>query len=400
MGFLSRKCPISRFRLPEQLSREQLQQAVESLARKGFRPIDTLPDISAFGWVNFDDPTDSEWRTSAPERLAHFVFTLRQDLRKVPPKLLEVRTRAEIKKFLERRRVELQEKVLIPFVNKDEKAEIRARVHLSLLSQAAPVPTMTDVVWTNPADNKQAEIWLCSTTEGVRDQFSRLFADTFNCLQPRPVTPWSPRPDFDTPWPDEPGCLFLTWLNTHDGHSLDVMGTDVAVNFESLTIADSAGACVIKAVGESDPYEVESGLDNGMLVREADILLGIAGDAYLIRVRGDDFAMRILPKFWNMDREDPDGSFADKVLSVERLFRTWDSLYRLWLREKGHPIDEAGPDVVLRKTPSGDLARTGLALAAAGVQSVTKAPEGGVVLAFKNGSKATITTNFQKGRGA
>lgn len=398
MGFLSRKCPISRFRLPEQLSREQLQQAVESLARHGFRSIDTLPDALALGWVNFDDPTDSEWRTSAPERLAHFVFTLRQDQRKVPPKLLEVRTRAEIKKFLERRRAELKEKVLIPFANKDEKAEIRARISASLLSQAAPVPTMTDVVWVNPADNKQAEIWLCSTTDNVCEQFTRLFANTFHCATPRPVTPWSPRPDEDTPWPAEPGRQFLTWLSTHDGHSLDVMGTDVAVNFESLTIADSAEDCVIKSVGGTDPYEVESGLDNGMLVRECDLLLGISGDHYLIRVRGDDFAMRVHPKFWFMDREDPDGSFADKVLSVERLFTTWDRLYRLWLREKGHPIEEAGPDAVSTKTRA--AIRTGATLAAAGVQSVSKAPGGGVVLEFKNGGRATITTNPQNGREA
>lgn len=115
----------------------------------------------------------------------------------------------------------------------------------------------------------------------------------------------------------------------------------VSFRGRSTSILRSLGAW--GNLSEDSPKEVAQGIEDGLLVREADILLGIAGDAYLIRVRGDDFAMRILPKFWNMDREDPDGSFADKVLSVERLFTTWDRLYRLWLREKGHPIDEAGP---------------------------------------------------------
>jgi hypothetical protein len=340
MPFLKRASPITRYRLTGKPSRELLQQAAEHLARKGFRPIDTLPDELSAGWVNFDDPTDSEWRTATPDRVAHLVWTLRQDKRTVPPKLLEVRTRAEVKKYLERRRDEIQEKVLIPFVNRDEKAEIRERVYLALMSQAVPVPVMADVIWIYPADPAQAEIWLCATTGALRGKFQFLFGTTFD-LPLRQVDPWTPCPEGTDNWPENIGEHYLTWLYEHDGGSLDVAGVDLAVNFDRLTLSDVAGDVTIKAVtGESDPEEVKHGLENGLLVHECALTLGISGDAYKVQVKGAEFDLRVETTFWTYDREDPDGSFADKVLSLERLFATWDRLYRLWLVQTGRLPEE------------------------------------------------------------
>ena len=84
MPFLKRGHPLTRFRLLGQPSRETLLQAAEHLARVGFRPIDTMPDETAAGWVNFDDPTDSEWRTSRPDRLA-LQFTADNARVEIPP---------------------------------------------------------------------------------------------------------------------------------------------------------------------------------------------------------------------------------------------------------------------------------------------------------------------------
>lgn len=383
MPFLKRGFPFTRFRLVGQPPRETLLQASEHLARVGFRPIDTLPDEAAAGWVTFDDPTDSEWRMSRPDRLAHLAWTLRHDKRTVPAQLLEVRTRLKIKEFLERRRAEIKEKVLIPFANKDEKAEIRNQVRLALLSQTAPVPTLADVVWINHADADKAELWLCSTQAALVDMVRPLFDKTFG-VTVRPITPFTPRPAMTDEWPENIGNRFLTWLQTHDGHSLDVAGTDVAVNFERLTIADSAGDCVIQAiVGESDPDEVERGLENGMMVRDCDVLLNIAGDVYKARVKGEDFAMRLETVFWNMDREDPDGTFADKVLSVERFNAVWDKLYRLWLVQAKWLPEMQAPK------PGNNLKQLAAQLAQQGATSVEKTA-GGVTIHYKNGSSMTV----------
>ena len=389
MPFLKRACPITRFRLLEQPTREQLQQAAEHLARHGFRPIDTLPDEMSAGWVSMDDPTDSEWRTSTPDRVAHLVWTLRIDKRSVPAQLLEVRTRLEVKKFLERRREEIKEKVLIPFANKDEKREIRDRVYASLLSQAAPVPSLADVVWVYPGDATQAEIWLCTSSTAVIEKFQHLIKNTFG-LGVLPITPFTPwvRHDDGEDWPDNIGNRFLTWLYKHDGHSLDVVGTDVAVNFEKLTIADAAGDVVIKAVtGESDPEEVKEGIANGMLVRDCDVLLNIAGDVYTLRVKGVDFATRMETKFWVYDRDDPDGSFADKVLSVERCNGVWDKLYRLWLVQEKWlperaPTWEATVDAAVGKGTQNALAKLG-------AKSVKRTKDG-FTAELENGTTMTV----------
>jgi len=337
MPFLARSCPITRFRLAGDsgIDRATLQQATEHLARHGFRPIDTLPDEESHGWVNIDDPTDNQWTASAPERLAHLAWTFRLDKRSVPGKLLEVRTRQEIKKFLERKREEVMKKILIPFVSKDEKAEVRERVRLALLSQAAPVPSLADVIWTTPGTG---EIWLCSTTVRHLELFRLLFANTFACVV-NPVVPFTPFSPGEN-CPLTVGQDFLTWLHSHDGDTLDVAGKDVEVFFERVVVADPDKKLTLTAVGETDA--VKAALANNHRVVEAILLMAISGDEYLISVRGETFAMRVDTTFWTHDREDPDGSFADKHLSLERLFSTWDTLYLTWLRDKGLlPKDKA-----------------------------------------------------------
>lgn len=360
MPFLKRGSPITRYLPQEAPTKEILQQAAEHLARRGFRSIDTLPDAASTGWVCFGDPTDSEWRTGTPDLLSHLVWTLRHDKRTVPAELLRVRTRAEIKKFLERRRAEIQEKVLIPFVNKDERNEIKERVYLSLLSQAAPVPVLADVIWISPADPAQAEVWLCATTEGLRDKFTFHFSQTFK-IPVRPVVPWTLQPE-GADWPENIGERFLTWLYGHDGGAMDVRGTDLAVKFDRVTIADGAGEVIIKAItGETDPEHVKQGIGEGMLVRDCVLALELSGIAYTVGIKGKDFTMRVETPEWFYDREDPDGSFADKVLSLGRLFDTWDTLYRLWLVQTGR-LPEAEvfkPAVAVERAAQNALAELG-----------------------------------------
>lgn len=381
MPFLKRACPVTRYRLLEQPTKEQLGHITEHLARKGFRSIDTLPDELAAGWVNFDDPTDSEWRTSSPDRLAHVVFTLRQDKRTVPAKLLDVRTRLEVKKFLERRREELMEKVLIPFANKDEKAEIRERVRLSLLSQAAPVPAMADVIWITPSDPRTAEVWLCTTTQALRDKFSFTFGQTFDRLV-RPITPWTPHPDEAEPWPMDVGQRFLTWLYGHNGHSLMVTGRDMAVTFDRVTVADDATKIsVLPEMEAARLEELQKAIENGLLATECDLTLGINGDLYKVRVRGTDFSMRVETPFWSYDREDPDGSFADKVLSLDAFFSLWDKLYNLWLREQKYlpePDASAETKTSRRQSPLPNI------------ETVTKSLNGSIDLCLKGGTRVNL----------
>lgn len=386
MPFLKRACQITRFRLTQPPRREQLQQAVEDLARKGFRPIDTLPDANSVGWVNFEDPTDSEWRTASPDRLAHLVWALRVDQRKVPAKLVEVRTRAEIKKALERKRDEIRQKVLIPFVNKDERKDIRERVYLSLLSQAAPVPTMADVVWINPADWASAEIWLCTTSPSLIEKFQTLFRDTFRTGWPQPVGPFTPQPE-SAVFPEDIGQKFLTWLYSRDGGAFDVLDMAVVLNFERLTIADAEGDVTIKAViGESDPLEISRGIEKGMLVTDCEIVLAINAMDFGVKVRGSDFALRLDTKTWTNDFEDAEGTFADKVLSVERFCSAWDALYRLWLQERGYMT---GAEVYKPAVGVEQAARNALAQMP-GLKTVSKDGGGDLNLHFNNGTTLTV----------
>lgn len=192
----------------------------ESLARMGFRSIDTLPDEQAVGWVNFDDPTTASG--GHPRRSVSYISfspcvstseVSRLDFwRCAPgPRSKSVWSAAGLRS---RKRCSSHS------LTRMKKADIKERVYLTLMSQAAPVPAMADVIWLNPGDADQAEIWLCATTPGLREQFVVLFEQTFDLFL-SPINLFTPQPDPENPlWFEGIGNWYLTWLYGHDGDSL------------------------------------------------------------------------------------------------------------------------------------------------------------------------------------
>ena len=179
-SFLSASCSITRFKLVDTAPAELLATVPTRLKQFAFQNIDDIPELRAFGWVNFDDMLDADWRTSPPEKGEYFTFSMRVDTRRVPPAVIKKDVRVAIGKEMERIR-ELGQK----FVSRERKKELKEQVILRLRSRFVPVPEEINVAW----EVNEGTVWLASTQPKVIDMFTERFTQTFD-LHLEQMTPY------------------------------------------------------------------------------------------------------------------------------------------------------------------------------------------------------------------
>ena len=181
MGFASRSCSFTRFKIIDPVSEELLAQIILKLQQAAFRDIDDTLEMEAHGWVNFENMLDSEWSSTPPQKGAYIVFSLRQDLRRIPV--------AVIKKHLslalidEKNRISEQGK---KFISRERKKEIKEQVLLRLRSRFLPIPGEFNVLWATTKN----EVWFASTQSKMIDLFMEHFFNTFD-LHLEQMTPYN-----------------------------------------------------------------------------------------------------------------------------------------------------------------------------------------------------------------
>jgi hypothetical protein len=171
MGFLTASTSFTRFRLVDDVPRDFWASVPDRLKRFAFREIDDSPEERSFGWTNFDDMLDTEWRLSPPEKADYLVFSLRLDTRRVPPAVLKKHTRLAIREEENRLRG-LGHK----FMSREQRKELAERVRLRLTGRFLPIPAEFQVVW--GAGGKR--LYLASTHRKVVDLFLEYFTRTFD----------------------------------------------------------------------------------------------------------------------------------------------------------------------------------------------------------------------------
>ena len=178
--FLSKACTVTRFKVREEVTTEQLLAVPERLRQFAFVSIDDVPEVQAYGWVNFDDMLDAEWRVSPPVKGLYLTFALRIDTRRISPAVLKKHYR----EALEGEKKRLQA-INNTFISRDRRKEIKEQVKLRLLNRAMPIPESHQVIW-----DLSKGIVLVSTASGkVLDLFLSLFVRSFDIsldqLEPR-----------------------------------------------------------------------------------------------------------------------------------------------------------------------------------------------------------------------
>ena len=181
MGFSNSTCSFSRFRILDPVPDILWTQIADRLKQYAFHDIDNIPELEAHGWVSFEDMLDVEWLGGPPQKGSYIVFSLRQDLRRIPAGVIKKQLALAIKE--EKQRMSDQGK---KFISRERKKELKEQVLLRLRSRFLPVPGEFNVVWATDRN----EVWFASTQDKMIDLFMEQFLLTFE-LHLEPLTPYN-----------------------------------------------------------------------------------------------------------------------------------------------------------------------------------------------------------------
>lgn len=180
MSFLSASTSFTRFRIIDPVPAELWPTLPAKLRQFAFRDIDDIAVERGFGWVNFDDMLDADWRLSPPEKAEFVTFSLRLDTRRIPPAVLKKHSRLAI--MAEEARIKEQGK---KFVGRERKKELTEQVKLRLMGRFLPIPAEFQVVW-SPKTNI---VLVASSQRKLLDLFMEHFTLTFD-LHLEQLTPY------------------------------------------------------------------------------------------------------------------------------------------------------------------------------------------------------------------
>lgn len=181
MGFSNSTCSFSRFRILDPVPDILWTQIADRLKQYAFHDIDNIPELEAHGWVSFEDMLDVEWLGGPPQKGSYIVFSLRQDLRRIPAGVIKKQLALAINE--EKQRMSDQGK---KFISRERKKELKEQVLLRLRSRFLPVPGEFNVVWATDRN----EVWFASTQDKMIDLFIEQFLLTFE-LHLEPLTPYN-----------------------------------------------------------------------------------------------------------------------------------------------------------------------------------------------------------------
>ncbi|HOO45171.1 MAG TPA: recombination-associated protein RdgC [Deltaproteobacteria bacterium] len=180
MGFMANTLSMYQYTVKGDLPKDNMGEWVrQCLEKNRFEPIDLTPDPESVGWVRYDDHMNSDFASEGVFRFEdYFLFTLRQDIRKVPAALL--------KNLIEQECVQwLKERPKLSRVPQKRRAEIRDDIHSALMSKTLPSPSVYDVLW----DTKKNIVSISSISTKILDKIEDEFAKTFEGLALVPIHP-------------------------------------------------------------------------------------------------------------------------------------------------------------------------------------------------------------------
>ena len=178
MGFLTGTCTFTKYRVEGDEPISFREFVDERLKRFAFHELEGATDEKTTGWVGLGNVLDTEFRNAFYSVGDYLAFSMRIDRRSVPAALQKkhVLEAEEKARTMTGRR----------YLGKQEKTEIKDRVHAVLMSKVMAVPALFDVCWC------VSEKWLllASLALKVREDFENLFKRSFE-LEPVPFLPWT-----------------------------------------------------------------------------------------------------------------------------------------------------------------------------------------------------------------
>lgn len=177
MGLIKGTVTVSKYRVIGSLPDNFKNFIDKQIKLFAFRDLSMGESEKSVGWTSLENVLDTKFEYANYLIADYLIFSLRIDRKVISPALLRLKVlEAEGQLIAERGKGKIY---------REERSEIRERMHLSLVRQTPPVPSFHEICW------NVSKGWLLfgSLSEKVREDFEDLFKDTFK-LTLRPFVPW------------------------------------------------------------------------------------------------------------------------------------------------------------------------------------------------------------------
>ncbi|VEN75146.1 Exonuclease [Candidatus Desulfarcum epimagneticum] len=168
MGLLSSTSSLARYMVRGKPDAPIIETARRGLSENRFREIDQSAREKSVGWTSLETPYRPDFEDSSFLVGPFFIFALRVDKKKVPPKL-----------FKKHHTLAMEEKLAKSgrdFLSRDEKSDLKESVLNALLTRMPATPDIYDVVW----NVEESWAWFFSGTKSANEDFETLFSKSFN----------------------------------------------------------------------------------------------------------------------------------------------------------------------------------------------------------------------------
>ena len=177
MGFVSRSVSIIRYRVKGEIEGAFWEAVDDGVRKYAFRAVEGSGEEVGIGWTPIEDFTDTEFRGASYVRGNYVALGLRVDTVRVPPRILEMHVKQEMRKRL----AELGRQRL----SSSQRRELKEYVKESLKKSTLPSIQVFDLVW----ETSQAVAYFASLSVKARERVEELFKKSFG-LSLIPLVPY------------------------------------------------------------------------------------------------------------------------------------------------------------------------------------------------------------------
>jgi hypothetical protein len=168
MGILSAAASVTRYRVEGKIAAPIIATVSAGLKKNAISEIDNEASDKAVGWTSVYTPYQPNFEGDSFIFNSLFVFSLRLDLKSIPPKLFKKHFTLESSKRLL--------KTGRRFLARDEKQALKDKVVGDLARRIPSVPNVYDVVW----NYEESVLWFFSNLKSANEELESLFRRSFN----------------------------------------------------------------------------------------------------------------------------------------------------------------------------------------------------------------------------
>jgi len=177
MGLIKGTLTLSKYRVVGSLPDNFKNFVDKQIKVFAFRELSMGEGEKSVGWTGLENVLDTNFEYANYLLADYLIFSLRIDRKIISPSLLRL-------KVLEAERQLIADKGKDK-IYREERAEIKKSVYLSLLRQTPPIPSFYDICW----NVSQGWLLFGSLSEKAGEDFEDLFKRTFK-LTLRRFVPW------------------------------------------------------------------------------------------------------------------------------------------------------------------------------------------------------------------